>query len=284
MSKRIRYVQQLEISDCGAACLAMALQYHGRLAELEEVRRATGSGRDGVDALGLVNAARLFGLQARGVSLDLDALGHLEPGSILHWEFNHFVVFEKLTRKGVVVVDPAMGRRHISMEQFNRSFTGVAILLEPKADLKAGVVTKRRSVMRYLGPLLKQSRLLGKVGVSSILIQLFALAVPILTGVLVDRVVPASDLSLLYALTAGLAVMVLFHFLASFLRAHLLLQLRTKMDLQITLGFVGHMSDLPYSFFLQRSAGDLMMRLNSNTTVREILTASTLSTLLDGSL
>ncbi|HVE76645.1 MAG TPA: peptidase domain-containing ABC transporter, partial [Actinomycetota bacterium] len=47
---------------------------------------------------------------------------------------------------------------------------------------------------------------------------------------------------------------------------------------------VGHMSDLPYSFFLQRSAGDLMMRLNSNTTVREILTASTLSTLLDGSL
>jgi len=82
----------------------------------------------------------------------------------------------------------------------------------------------------------------------------------------------------------GLLAIVGFHFLAALLRSHLLLFLRTHLDAQLTLGFLEHLAALPYAFFQQRAAGDLMMRVNSNAQIREMLTSSTLSGLLDGAL
>ncbi|HEX2195559.1 MAG TPA: peptidase domain-containing ABC transporter [Actinomycetota bacterium] len=283
MSKRIPYVQQLEISDCGAACLAMTLAFHGRHVSPEEVRNATGTGRDGVDASSIVRAARAYDMRARGVKVELDGVRYLPKGSILHWEFNHFVVFDRITRNGVLVVDPALGRRRVPMEQFGRSFTGVALIIEPDEGFSRD---RRRaeSAWRYVRPMMKQSGLLGRVGVVSLFIQLLALAVPIMTGVLVDRIVPTGDRNLLSLLVLGLLAMALFHLFASFVRAHLLLNVRTQLDLRISLGFIRHLVSLPYSFFLQRSSGDLMMRLNSNATVREILTTGAMSTMLDGTL
>ncbi|HYO60288.1 MAG TPA: peptidase domain-containing ABC transporter [Actinomycetota bacterium] len=283
MSKRIPYVQQLEISDCGAACLAMSLAFHGRHVSPEEVRNATGTGRDGVDASSIVRAARAYDMRARGVKVDVDGVQYLPKGAILHWEFNHFVVFERLVKSGVVVVDPALGRRRVPMEKFGQSFTGVALILEPDE----GFTRDRRraeSAWRYVRPIMKQSGLLGRVAVVSLFIQMLALAVPILTGVLVDRIVPAGDKDLLFLLTIGLLAMAVFHLFSSFVRAHLLLNVRTQLDLRISLGFIHHLVSLPYSFFLQRSSGDLMMRLNSNSTVREILTTGAMSTMLDGTL
>lgn len=281
--RRIPYVQQLEISDCGAACLAMALAYHGRDVSPEEIRRATRTSRDGVDAVSIIQAARSYGLDARGVSVDLDAMRHLDRGSILHWEFNHFVVFDRLVRGGVEVLDPALGRIRVPMERFSKSFTGVAIVVRPteKFEPSSG---GSKGTWRYLRAILRRSGLLSRIGIVSLLIQLFALATPILTGVIVDWVVPAGDRSLLVIVTLGLLVMVAFHLLTTWLRANLLLVLRAHLDMSIAVGFVDHLVKLPYSFFLQRSAGDLMMRLSSNSTVRETLTTGALSSLLDGSL
>ncbi len=283
MSKRIPYIQQLEISDCGAACLAMSMALHGRTVSAEEVRNATGTGRDGVNAASIIRAARAYDMRARGVKVELDGIKFLPKGAILHWEFNHFVVFEKLTRGGVVVIDPAAGRRRISLEKFGESFTGVALIVEPDEGFTRDRA-HNRSAWRYVRPMMRQSGLLGRVAVVSLFIQLLALSVPILTGVLVDRIVPTGDRSLLFLLTLGLLAMALFHLLSSFVRAHLLLNVRTQLDLKISLGFIHHLVSLPYSFFLQRSSGDLMMRLNSNSTVREILTTGAMSTMLDGSL
>src|SRR5262249_60868879 len=123
-----------------------------------------------------------------------------------------------------------------------------------------------------------------RLGVLSLLLQLFALAVPMLTGMLVDRVIPHGDEQFLSVLGIGLLAMVVFHGLASLLRSHLLLYLRTHLDSQMTLGFLEHLVSLPYAFFQQRPAGDLMMRVNSNAQIREMLTSSTLSGLLDGAL
>src|SRR5262245_23538279 len=107
MARRVPYVPPMEIADCGAACLAMVLGYHGRAASLAEVRDVTGTGRGGVDALHLVEAAEHYGLVARGVRADLDELHLLPAGSIVHWGFEHFVVFERLRGDSVEVVDPA---------------------------------------------------------------------------------------------------------------------------------------------------------------------------------
>src|SRR6185503_13962874 len=92
------------------------------------------------------------------------------------------------------------------------------------------------------------------------------------------------DVHLLNVAGAGLLGVVLFQFLSSFIRSKLLLYLRTQLDAQMTLGFVEHLSALPFSFFQQRSNGDLMMRVGSNNTIREMLTSSTVSGVLDGAM
>lgn len=283
MARRIPYVQQLEISDCGAACLAMTLAYHGKNVSPEDVRQTTRTSRDGVSAVAIVQAARTYGMDARGVSVNLEALKQLDRGTILHWEFNHFVVLDRVGRGSVDVLDPALGRLRLPMERVSKAFTGVAIVLQPSPSFQPSTGSAR-STWRYLKPMLRQSRLLSKVGVTSLLIQLFALATPILMGVIVDRVVPAGDRSLLLAVALGMLAMVGFHLLSTFVRSHLLLALRAELDVNISMSFIRHLVKLPYQFFLQRSTGDLMARLNSNVTVREILTTGAISAVLDGAL
>ena len=116
--KRIPYVQQLTEIECGAACLTMVLNYHGKHVMLDQVRDVLGPGRDGLTALGIINAAESFGLRGRGFRVDLEELEYLDPGTILHWRFSHFVVFEKLRKDSVDIVDPAGGRRSVPMQEF----------------------------------------------------------------------------------------------------------------------------------------------------------------------
>jgi ABC-type bacteriocin/lantibiotic exporter with double-glycine peptidase domain len=280
-TRRIPFIQQLEATDCGAACLAMVLASYGRHEHLDRVRELMGTDRDGTTALAIIHAGHTYGLRGRGLKLDIDDLAYLEAGTILHWEFNHFVVFERLHRDSIEIVDPAVGRRQVRLDQVRRSFTGVAITFEPSETFQPARA-ETRPLWRSMTPLLDQGGRLVQIGVTSILIQLLALALPLLTGALVDRVVPRADYQLLLVLSVGMLAMVLFNSLASLLRAHLLLHLRTVLDSRMTLGFIDHLVNLPYAFFQRRSAGDLMMRLNSTATVREILTSSALSGLLDG--
>ena len=281
---KVPFVQQLEATDCGAACLTMVLGHLGRDVALDEVREAAGgSGRDGVDANAIVRAAEWYGLRSRGLALDLDHLHYLPPGTILHWEFNHFVVFERITKKGVEIVDPGMGPRRVSLAKFGESFTGVALVFEPSDEFEP----KRRGRGRfgwYLTQLGGQRHVLSRIVVTSILLRVFALALPLVTAVIVDRVVPRADRNLLLVVSIGLGGLLVFQLITNLVRSHLLLQLRTNLDTRLTLGFVDYLSRLPFDFFQRRSAGDLMMRVNNNATVRELLTSNTLSAMLDGML
>ncbi|HZH16795.1 MAG TPA: peptidase domain-containing ABC transporter [Archangium sp.] len=282
--RRIPLVRQLSEIECGAACLAMVLGYHGKPMRLEEVRQAMGAARDGVSALDILRSARTFGLRGRGVSVDDEALHYLPTGTILHWQFSHFVVFEKLGRDGVHLLDPGHGRRKVSLARFRQCFTGVALLLEPGENFETGKKPRARSAARYALQVLQQSHVLQRIIVVSLILQLFALAVPALTGLIIDRVVPRGDRELLLVVGLGFISLAGFQLLTSLIRSHLLLELRTRMDSNMTLGFLEHLVGLSYSFFQVRAAGDLMQRLNSNATVREILSSSTLSALLDGAL
>jgi ABC-type bacteriocin/lantibiotic exporter with double-glycine peptidase domain len=281
MSGAVPVIRQLEDADCGAACLAMVLDYFGGHRDLRELRELTGAGRDGVSALAIVRAARACGLRARGVRADLGDLKHLPRGSILHWEFNHFVVFERTTRTGIRVIDPAHGRRVVSGEELARAYTGVAVVTEPGEAFGRGKA-HGQGTWRYLRPMLGQVRNMGRVVATSLVIRLAALGLPLLTALVVDEIVPRNDHRLLLVFTLGVAMIIGYSFLSSFLRANVLLELQTRLDMGLTLGFLDHLVKLPYSFFLRRSSGDLMMRLQSNTAVRDILATGTMSAVLDG--
>ena len=277
---KIPYVQQHTAADCGSACLAMVLGYHGRRVRLDTVRDSVGAGRDGASALDLVQAARRYNLRGRGVTLEVADLDYLPPASILHWGFDHFVVYEGQDKKHIKLVDPALGPRRVSFEEFGRYFTGVALIFDPLETFATGQEAAR-PVWGYVRRVLSRSGLLGRILLLTAMAQLVGLGLPILTGALVDRVIPRSDIGLMQILAVGFAGLLVFNFLLSYLRAFLMLHLRTELDARMTLDFLEHMFDLPYPFFQTRSAGDLIMRLNSNAVVRELITSSALSGALD---
>lgn len=285
--RRVPHVQQMTPADCGAACLTMVLRHHGLECGLDEVRRALGTGGRGTDASSLLEVGRSYGLRGRGVQIErIEDLETLERGAVLHWRFDHFVVLEAMDHQGAVVLDPARGRHRVTRRELDTAVTGVALCFTPTPSFEPKKGGESRGLVRrvYLACLLSRGATLGRILGLSLLLQLLALAVPVATGLLVDRVVPHGDRGLLLTVGAGIAAVALFHLLSSLIRSHLLLELRTRLDAELTLGFLDHMVDLPFEFFQERPTGDLMMRLNSNSSIRETLTAGTLTTLLDGAL
>lgn len=280
--RRIPVVRQTTNADCGAACLTMILAWYGKQVPLDEVRQVAGVDRDGSDAYNLLRAGRFFGLLGRGIKVEaVEDLRALPKGTLLHWRFHHFVVFEELVGNDVRVLDPGLGRRRIPGAEFSRSFTGVGLTFEPSEEFFPED-RRAKGLWRYVKRLVNISIELPRIVALSLFLQVLALSVPILTGALVDRVVPRGDGQLLLLLAAGTAMIGLYRFLCAFLRSHLLLQLRARLDAQLTLEFLEHLVALPYTFFTQRSSGDLITRINSNTMIRDILTSSALSAFLDG--
>ncbi len=279
--RRIPYVQQMQTTDCGAACLTMVLRSWKRHESLTEVRDRLGGARGGVSAQQLLEAAESYGLRGRVARIELEELECLDSGAILHWGMDHFVVLQRVGRHTVDVVDPKLGRRRVPLPEMSRKFTGVAVLLEPTAEFQTRPPGRSRA-FDYLKTILSHSGSFGRVVLLAILLQGASLALPLLTGTIVDRVVPEHDYDLLKILLLGMIFVGVFSFITTTIRSLLLLYLRTKLDFRLTVDFVDHLMRLPFSFFQSRQTGDLMMRLGSNAQIRGILTSTLLSGVLDG--
>ena len=280
-SRRIPVVRQLTATDCGAAALAMVLGYHGNRVPLDEIRQALGGGRHGTTAAALLQTGHLYGLRGRGVRAEIDDLQSFPVGTVLFWEFRHYVVLERVRRDGVDIVDPSGGRRSIPIHKLRRAFTGVALIFEPTEKFVPGAA-KRQTSWALFQQIFECRALLARILSTSVIIQILSAGVPLLTGVLIDRVVPRRDYSLLMVLATGYLVFQVFAGMAVFVRTHLFLHLQTQVEASFTLRFLDHLVRLPFAFFQQRTTGDLMMRLSSNSSIKEILTSTTLSTVMDG--
>lgn len=276
----IPFVQQMTETECGAACLTMALQYQGCAVKLAEVREKLGVGRDAVSASSMVRLARSYDMRARGVKIDIDQLEFLPRGSILHWNFNHYVVFDQYGKNSIKIVDPAFGQRTVPMPQVKQSLTGVALVIQARAGA-ARSAQAHRSGWAYLYSVVASSPGWGHIMAMSFVMQIFSLAIPALTGLLVERIIPRADIHLYETLLVGLAFAVAFHTFSAFVRAHQIVHLRTYVDAKITFDVLDHLVKLPYVFFQQRSTGDLMLRVNSISTIREILSTVVVSSMFD---
>lgn len=280
---RVPVLLQLSAVECGAACLAMVLSYYGRQTRVADCRACCGIGRDGVTARTIAEAARQQGLHVKVYSADLADFGYVCLPAIAHWDFNHFVVVERWSSKGVTIVDPASGRRQLTAAEFGAGFTGVVLTLEPGIHFEVRRATARPSWLTYLlTSLVQVPGALAQILGASLVLQALGLTLPIVTQVLVDRILPFHITDVMPMLGVGMALLVLTQLVTGYLRAMLLIYLQGRLDTRMMLGFVEHLLALPYQFFQQRTSGDLLMRLSSNTIIREMLTGQTVSIVLDG--
>ncbi|RKH50732.1 peptidase domain-containing ABC transporter, partial [Corallococcus llansteffanensis] len=284
--RRVPVILQLSTRECGGACLAMVLSYHGRRTSAAECRECIDTGRDGASALAIVRAARTHGLIARRYSVTLAQFHRIPLPAIAFWEFNHFVVVERWAAHHVDIIDPARGRRRLTMAEFDEAFTGLVLSFEPSIGFtrrqRSGAASTWRTALSYVVGLPRFGALLGQIFAASLLMQGVGLALPLLTQVVVDRILPYHAVDLMTVLGVGMLVLVLAQGLTSYLRSAVIIYLYARLDSRMMLGLFGHLLTLPLRFFQQRTTGDLLTRLGSNVAIREALTSRTLSVVLDG--
>jgi len=283
--RRVPEILQLSTVECGAACLAMILSYYGRKTSVMEIRERCGIGRGGASAHTLVKAAQSYNLRVRALSLQKSDFRYLPLPAIVHWNFNHFLVLERWTPRYVDVVDPAVGRSRMTQEEFDEGFTGVVLLLEPGVHFDRTPGVGQIKLRSYIANLARKAPgMLVQVLLASFLVQVLGLSVPALTKLMVDRVIPLQQQSVMVWMAAGILVLFLAQLVTTTLRALVLVYLQARVDIQMMVGFFEHLLQLPLRFFQQRSSGDIIARLNSNTVVRDTLSKQLISTILDGSM
>ncbi|BAY08495.1 peptidase domain-containing ABC transporter [Calothrix sp. NIES-2098] len=282
--RRVPIRLQLNAVECGAACLAMILSYYGRQTQVNECREFMGIGRDGVTAQTIAQAARAYGLRVKAYSIEeLADFKYIHLPAIVYWKFEHFLVVERWSKNYVEIVDPSSGRCRLTIEQFNEGFTGVVLTFEPGVQFQRRRKKASLSWSDYLLQSIGQTPgLLLQILSTSVLLQILGLALPILTKVVVDRILPFQLPDVMPILGIGMLILVLAQMVTSYLRAALLIYLQARIDTRLMLGFFEHLLTLPFRFFEQRTVGDLLMRLGSNAMIRETLTSQTLSIILDG--
>ncbi|GAA1798796.1 NHLP family bacteriocin export ABC transporter peptidase/permease/ATPase subunit [Luedemannella flava] len=269
----------MEAVECGAASLGIVLAHYGRHVPLEELRQTCGVSRDGSTAVSVIKAARTYGLEAKGFQMDVGALAKTDLPVILFWRFAHFLVLEGFGRR-VHLNDPATGPRTTSWEDFDGSYTGVALTLRPGPDFRRGgtryrVMRALAARWRNLGSIVPQTMLLG------VIIALVGLIMPVMTAVFVDRVLLSDGQDALRGLVAAMAVAVVLTMVAGLLQQQLLVRAETAVALGSAARFMRHLLRLPLSFFDQRQAADLTNRVRSNDTIAALLTRRVATTVVD---
>ncbi|WP_371664248.1 NHLP family bacteriocin export ABC transporter peptidase/permease/ATPase subunit [Streptomyces sp. NBC_00280] len=273
-SVRTPTVLQMEAVECGAASLAMVLGHYGRHIPLEELRIACGVSRDGSRASNLLKAARSYGLTAKGMQMDTAALAEVNAPAILFWEFNHYVVLDgmgrRLGRRGVYINDPGKGRRFVPMEDFDSSFTGVVLVMEPGPDFERG--GRKPGVLGAM-----PARLRGTSGtmpaaiLASLLLVAVGAAMPALSRTYIDTFLIGGQTSMLEVLFASMGACVALTLVLTWLQQANLLHGRIISSTLSSARFLRHLLRLPVTFFSQRSPADLVQRLQSNDAVSETL-------------
>ena len=267
-------VLQLEAVECGAACLAMVLAWHGWHETLEDLRLACGVSRDGSKASNIVKAARQRGLQAKGQRAEPEELKQLSAESraplIVFWNFNHFVVLEGFARGRAWLNDPAAGRRSVSEEEFDASFTGVVLVFEKGPDFKPGgsapgLLRPMLSRLRGSGPALRALLL------ASLILTLPGLIVPAFSRLFVDLYLVQKIDDWLDALIAGMVLAALLRMALSWLQQFALLHLNNGLALAWATRFVWHLLRMPLPFFQQRFAGEIASRVLMNDKLAQLV-------------
>ena len=288
-------VKQYDMTDCGAACLATICRQNGYKIGITKIREAAGTDTQGTNAYGMVQAAEQLGFTAKCVQgeredlfteFPLPCIAHM----IVDGELVHYVVVQKITRKMIVISDPAKGVVKLKPEEFfgeaddgkapEYRWTGVLILLTKNASFKKGVETKGL-FGRFFSLLLPQKNLILHIFFASLILTLFGMLGAFYYKALIDSVLPNNLTKTLTTLSVGMIILCFFRIALSIIRSQMMLYLSQKLDISLLLGYYRHVMDLPMNFFGTRKVGEIISRFGDAGSVRDAISGATLTIMID---
>ncbi|MDD7256574.1 NHLP family bacteriocin export ABC transporter peptidase/permease/ATPase subunit [Bullifex porci] len=264
---KVPVVMQMEALECGAASLTMVLAYYEKWIPLEQVRYDCGVSRDGSNAKNILKAARSYGLNAKGYRFEPESLK--KNGTfpcIIHWNFNHFVVLNGFKKNKAILNDPAKGTYSVSMETFDKSFTGICLMFEPSESFQPG--GKPKSVIQFAKSRLKGTgSVVAFVILTTIISSLLGIIRPAFSRIFLDRLLTGQNPEWLYPFIIALTAITAIELLVSFISIGVNHRIDGKMSSYGSTSFMWKVLQLPMEFFSQRMAGDIQQRQSTNASI-----------------
>lgn len=277
----MKAILQSESHECGLACLVMIASAYGSYLDLPTLRRRFSISAKGTSLPQILHYAQSLDFSSRPVRLELDELKQLRLPCILHWSLNHFVVLEKVGAQKVTILDPAAGRRTLTMDEVSRCFTGVALELTPHSRFQSAEKKPRLRLRQLTGHVLGLKRALVKILMLALALEVVALLSPQVMQWVVDHALVSADYDLLLLVVIGGCLLLVIDFVLRMARGWMGLRLNQQLTLQWTSNFFHHLLRLPWSFFEKRHLGDITARFQSLDAIRAVITNGAVTILLD---
>ncbi|MFM8899846.1 MAG: peptidase domain-containing ABC transporter, partial [Burkholderiales bacterium] len=230
----------------------------------------------------ITSHADALGFSSRPLRLELEELGQLAVPCILHWNLNHFVVLKKVSQGHITILDPAVGERRLALTEVSKHFTGVALELSPNASFAPERKRERLKLSQLTGKVRGLGRSLAQIFAVALVLELFALAMPLLNQLVVDDAVATHDRDLLTLLVIGFALLLLTQTLIGLARSWMIMVMGQSISLQWSGNVFTHLVKLPTDYFQKRHLGDVLSRFGSVAAIQRTLTTSVVEAVLDG--
>ncbi|MBN1649059.1 MAG: peptidase domain-containing ABC transporter [Spirochaetales bacterium] len=288
----MKYYQQLDLTDCGACCLAMIMSHYDNYTSIAKIREIAGTDYEGTNLNGLLVAAEKLGFQAQAVKGDISALNSDTPRPfIVHVEFereeygsfsHHFFVVQKIKNNRIYIwdPDPLNKKKKYTLEEFERIWSGYAVFMEPNSDFRPER-DEGRLLFKFLPILLPHRKTLAMVILSSVLLVVFGIVSSFYYKYIYDQVLGAKAVVTLATVSIGIIFIILFRSAVGAIRSKLLAHFSFKSGMQLNFSYIRHIFNLPLSFFESRKTGEIVTRLNDLNLVRNVLSSTATSIIMD---
>jgi ATP-binding cassette, subfamily B, bacterial CvaB/MchF/RaxB len=272
---------QSEATECGLASVAMVARHFGHKVNLAGLRKSFPGSQRGSTLDDLMRIGSAIGLSSRALRLELEELGDLQRPCILHWDLNHFVVLESVSARTATILDPASGRRTLSLKKISNHFTGVALEMYPASDFKPITAQPRTKISDLWSNMVDARRSLVQILLLSFLFQITAIVTPFFMQLVIDEAIAQGDVSLMPVIVIGFGVVFLLGALVQALRDWVMLALGESLTFQLSGNVIRHLFRLPMGYFERRHVGDLMSRVSSINPIQELLSKGLIGAAID---
>ena len=283
---RYTYVKQHDATDCAAACLAMVCLHYRKETTITRLRDMMGTDLKGTNLLGLDKCATALGFVTQAVRVDkegflsrytLPAIANV----ITKEGMTHFVVVFKITKKYVIIGDPAKDLMQVEIDEFYKTFTGAMLILKPDNRFETGKLKGEKIFRRYIALLKPQKRLFAYGILSSLMITILGIVSSLFNNILFDEILPYKQQNVLKLVVIVFMGINISQVVVSFIRQWMMMHLSIKIDIPLMLGYFKHIYKLPMKFFATRKTGDITTRFSDAFTIKDVFTNIALTLILD---